>query len=84
MGRGQEYPQTQANYAVCGVIERAYLNRDIVSLSFTHFLFPSSMHSQRFVEFFDSRACVKAHHSGQNLSFHRGSFDVKYAWDSPK
>ncbi|KAF8985279.1 hypothetical protein BGZ52_011162 [Haplosporangium bisporale] len=39
---------------------------------------------QRFVEFFDSRACVKAHHSGQNLPFHRGSFDVKYAWDSPK
>ncbi|KAF9333577.1 hypothetical protein BG006_003433 [Podila minutissima] len=39
---------------------------------------------QRFVEFFDSRACVKAHHNGQNFPFHRGSFDLKYAWDSPK
>ncbi|KAG0025318.1 hypothetical protein BGZ81_007238 [Podila clonocystis] len=39
---------------------------------------------QRFVEFFDSRACVKAHCNGQNFPFHRGSFDLKYAWDSPK
>ncbi|RUS31711.1 hypothetical protein BC938DRAFT_477245 [Jimgerdemannia flammicorona] len=37
--------------------------------------------SQRFVEFYDSRACVDAYDATMGLEWHGGTFDVKFAWD---
>ncbi|CAG8593539.1 5006_t:CDS:2, partial [Paraglomus occultum] len=37
--------------------------------------------NQRFVEFWDSRACVRAFASTLNASYNGGYFDCKYAWD---
>ncbi|KAG0343877.1 hypothetical protein BG004_004922, partial [Podila humilis] len=39
---------------------------------------------QRFIEFFDSRACASAFREGQGHPFVRGTLDLKYAWDTPR
>ncbi|KAF9927252.1 hypothetical protein FBU30_003363 [Linnemannia zychae] len=36
---------------------------------------------QKFVEFFDSRACARAFHGAQGTSFRHGIVDCKFAWD---
>ncbi|KAF9959355.1 hypothetical protein BGZ72_009817 [Mortierella alpina] len=39
---------------------------------------------QRFVEFFDARACARAYHQAQGRPFNKGVIDVKFAWDMYK
>ncbi|KAF9290396.1 hypothetical protein BGZ68_007157 [Mortierella alpina] len=39
---------------------------------------------QRFVEFFDARACARAYHQAQGRPFSKGVIDVKFAWDMYK
>ncbi|CAG8506916.1 6063_t:CDS:10 [Funneliformis caledonium] len=37
--------------------------------------------NQRFVEFWDSRACTRAHDATLNAEYNGGHFDCKFAWD---
>ncbi|CAG8461694.1 2458_t:CDS:10 [Rhizophagus irregularis] len=37
--------------------------------------------NQRFVEFWDSRACIRAHDATLNAEYNGGYFDCKFAWD---
>ncbi|RIA91973.1 hypothetical protein C1645_875104 [Glomus cerebriforme] len=37
--------------------------------------------NQRFVEFWDSRACTRAHDATLNAEYNGGYFDCKFAWD---
>ncbi|KAF9094826.1 hypothetical protein BGX29_009344 [Mortierella sp. GBA35] len=41
---------------------------------------PNAEH-QKFIEFFDSRACARAFHEAQDAPFRHGTIDCKFAWD---
>jgi hypothetical protein len=51
------------------------------ALTFASVMNLFNANSQKFVEFFDSRACARAFHEAQGAAFRHGSIDCKFAWD---
>ena len=40
--------------------------------------------NKKFIEFYDSRACVAAHDAMKGSEYHGGVMDARFAWDYPR